>query len=274
MQIIRAKVAGFCFGVQRAVELAKKARGKSVQTLGELIHNPEVLEELKSRGIRAVSAVSKLRDGTVVIRAHGVSDRVRAELKQKKIKIVDASCPFVQRLHAAVAGFIARGLPVVILGRADHPEMRAVVEDFPVVLVLAKPDLRKLKKLAKQKVGVLAQTTETAANFELLKTKLKQAGARIEPADTICNATSERQTAAIALAKQVDLMLVIGGKKSNNTKQLWLLTKKFCSSRWIETERDLKFSWFKNIQKVGITAGASTPESTIERVIARLKLFV
>ncbi len=271
MQILRAKVAGFCFGVQRAVELAKKARGKSVQTLGELIHNPEVLEDLKNRGVRVVSAVSKLKNGTVVIRAHGVSDKVRAELKKKQVKIVDASCPFVQRLHAAAASFAIKDIPIIILGRADHPEMRAVVEDFPTALVLVKPNLRKLHKFANQKVGVLAQTTETAANFELLKTKLKQLGARIQPVQTICNATSERQAAAIKLAKQVDLMLVIGGKQSNNTKQLWQLSKQVVPSRWIETERDLKTGWFKNIKTVGITAGASTPESTIGRVVEKLK---
>ncbi len=271
MKILRAKVAGFCFGVQRAVTLAKKARGQSIQTLGELIHNPEVLEDLKNRGVRTVSAISKLQDGTVVIRAHGISDKVRTKLKKKNIKIVDASCPFVRRLHAAAASFATKGVPIVILGRADHPEMRAVVEDFPEVLVVTQPDLRRLRRFTGRRVGVLAQTTETAESFTLLQSKLKSIGAKIQPVKTICNATSERQAAAIELAKKVDLMLIIGGRKSNNTKQLWRLSRQVVPSHWIETERDLKSAWLKSVQSVGITAGASTPESTIERVIAKLK---
>lgn len=271
MKIIRAKHAGFCFGVRRAYDLAIKANGKNVQTLGELIHNPEVLEELKTRGIKAISAISKLRDGSVIIRAHGISDKARKKLKQKALKIIDASCPFVKRIHDEVRIFQQKGIPCVIVGRRDHPEMTAVVEDFPEVLVVSKASDIKSKSLKGRKVAVMAQTTETAEKFKTIVEKLIDLGVQVVERETICLATSERQKAAIDLAKEVDLMIVAGGKKSNNTKQLYGLAKKIVASHWVESEKEIKATWFKNVKKVGITAGASTPKGVIERVEQKIQ---
>lgn len=269
MQVLRARQAGFCFGVKRAYDLACQKREGEVQTLGELIHNPEVLEELNAKGVRAISAVSKIKTGTVIIRAHGISDKKRQDLKQKNLEIVDASCPFVRRIHDEVAAFTKKNIPVVIVGRRDHPEMRAVVEDFPQVFVCSKVPAKLFQEQGT--VAVLAQTTETKDKFEKVVEALRKQGLKVLAVNTICNATTERQQAAVALAKKVDLMLVIGGKKSNNTKQLYELCRKLVKSHWIENEKGLKKIWFKEVKKVGITAGASTPESVIQRVINKVK---
>jgi small subunit ribosomal protein S1 len=271
LKIIRADSAGFCFGVRRAYDLASKKRNGKVSTLGELIHNPEVLEELNSQGVRAISAISRIREGVVIIRAHGISKKKLKQLKQKKVEIVDASCPFVKKIQAEVEQFVKRGIPVLILGRRSHPEMRAVIEDFPEVEVLSRVSEKQLKKFAGQKVGVLAQTTESSEKFEQLVKILKKLKVKVIPRQTICGATNERQKATVSLARKVDLMVVVGGKKSNNTKQLFALVKGVVLSHWVESEGDLQKTWFAGVKKVGISAGASTPENTISRVCEKLK---
>jgi 4-hydroxy-3-methylbut-2-enyl diphosphate reductase len=273
VKIIRADHAGFCFGVKRAVELARSATEHSdkIQTLGELIHNPEVLEELSSKGIQAISAISQIQEGVVIIRAHGISQKKLAELQKKKIKIINASCPFVQKIHLEVSQFISQKIPVLILGRKNHPEMRAIIEDFPEVEVVQKISPQKLKKFQNQSIGVLAQTTENPANFAKLISVLEKIGAKIIPKNTICGATLERQKAAQILAEKVEAVVVIGGRKSNNTKKLFELASKIRPTFWIENETEIQAKDFTKFKKVGVTAGASTPENTIERVCRMLE---
>jgi len=271
MKIIRASSAGFCFGVRRAYELASRRRNGRVQTLGELIHNPEVLEELDAKGVKAENAISKIKEGVVIIRAHGISEKKLRELKKKKVEIVDASCPFVKKIHAEVKSFVKWGVPVLILGRKQHPEMRAVIEDFPRVEVMQRVSEKRLKKFANQKIALLAQTTEKEERFEQVRKLLKKINARVIAKNTICNATHERQNSAVALAKKVDAMVVVGGKRSNNTKQLFDLVKKITKSFWVENEQDLRKSWFEKVQNVGVSAGASTSEKTISKVCEKLK---
>ncbi len=273
MKIIRANFAGFCFGVRRAYDLALKKRSGCIQTLGELIHNPEVLEELDFHGVRAISAISKIQKGVVIIRAHGISRKKLCELKKKKVEIVDASCPFVKKIHAAVSKFTAEKIQILIVGRQQHPEMRALIEDFPEIEVIQKISEKRLQKFADQKVVLLAQTTERMEKFEHALRILQKLKAKVFAKNTICSATHERQNSAITLAKRVDLMIVIGGKKSNNTKQLFRLVRKIKSSHWIENEKDLRKSWFTRVQKVGITAGASTPEKVIKKVEEKIREF-
>ncbi|MBU1089792.1 4-hydroxy-3-methylbut-2-enyl diphosphate reductase [Patescibacteria group bacterium] len=271
MEIIRANSAGFCFGVRRAYELARSSRGNKIQTLGELIHNPEVLEELSSRGVRAVSAISKIRTGVVIVRAHGISEKKMRELKKKKIEIVDASCPFVKKIHAEVKKFATKKIPILIIGKRRHPEMRAVIEDFPEVEVIQKISEKRLQKFAGQKVALLSQTTERVEKFERSLKILKKIKAKVFAKNTICNATHERQAAATSLAKKVDIMIVVGGRKSNNTRQLFEIIRKIRPTFWIENENEIQKKWFADIQTVGVTAGASTPEKTIARVCEKLK---
>jgi (E)-4-hydroxy-3-methyl-but-2-enyl pyrophosphate reductase len=275
VKIIRADSAGFCFGVKRAYELALQAVSKQknikVATLGELIHNPEVLEELHNRGIKTVKAISKIRDGIVIIRAHGISQKKMKELKKKNIKIVDASCPFVKKIHMEVANFIKQDLPVVILGKRQHPELLAILEDFPNVEVVEKITKQFCKKFSSKKIGLLAQTTETSERFLKLKNLLTDIGADVVAKNTICNATRKRQNDAISLAKKVDIMIVVGGKKSNNTKQLFELVSKTTKSFWVENVDDLQKFYFDGIKSIGICAGASTPEAVIKEIIKHIE---
>ncbi|MFA5351869.1 MAG: 4-hydroxy-3-methylbut-2-enyl diphosphate reductase [Candidatus Gracilibacteria bacterium] len=271
MKILKAKSAGFCFGVKRAYELAREAQGENVQTLGELIHNPEVLEELQTKGIKAVSAISELEDGVVIIRAHGISNRKRSELEKKNLAIVDASCPFVKRIHSEVEKFTAAGIPVIIVGINNHPEMQAVVEDFPQAIVVNDVEDSRLQNFSQKKVALLSQTTETEENFQAVAAKLRDFSAEVEIVKTICNATTERQNAAVELAREVEVMIVIGGKNSNNTRKLFQLVSEITRSYWIENSTELKTEWFAGVEKVGITAGASTPEAAIEKVVKSLE---
>jgi len=273
VKIIRADHAGFCFGVRRAVELVRSAsRGSDrVATLGELIHNPEILEELSLRGVRAVSKISQICDWVVVVRAHGISQKKLKILQRKRIKIIDASCPFVQKIHFEVAKFSKKKIPVVILGRRGHPEMRAIVEDFPTVEIIQKISPKSLQKFAGKKIGVLAQTTENPVSFAKLISALEKIGAKVLPKNTICGATIERQKAAQVLAKKVEAMIIVGGRKSNNTKKLFELATKICPTFWVENEEEIENFFFTQFKKVGVTAGASTPEKTIRRVCEKLK---
>lgn len=271
MEILFARHAGFCFGVERAVELARAASGAPIRTLGPLIHNPAVLAELAERGITPVGGVAELTDGTVVIRAHGVSDKIRSELAERGLKVVDASCPFVHRLHAATKKVRQSGRAAVIVGRRDHPEMLAVVEDFPEVVVVDSPAAPELKLLAGQAVGLLAQTTERAEKLTAVASGLRALGCAVEVVNTICSATTDRQTAAVELARQVEVMLVFGGRESNNTKKLYELCCEITRSYWLEDERELKPEWFTGVQKVGLTAGASTPDSTLKKAAEWLR---
>jgi len=273
LKVIRADFAGFCFGVKRAYRLASEKYTGKVSTLGELIHNPEILEELDSKGVKVENTISKIQKGVVIIRAHGISKKKLRELQQKKVKIVDASCPFVKRLHREAEIFVERGIPVFILGKRKHPELSAVLEDFPEVKIVEKIHKKNYEKYIGQKVALLAQTTERVERFEAFKKFLREIGVRVLAKNTICNATRERQDAALYLATNVDVMIVIGGKNSNNTKQLFDLTSELTQSFWIESEKNLQKKWFEKTKKVGITAGASTPERVIERVERRLNSF-
>ncbi|MCK5472199.1 4-hydroxy-3-methylbut-2-enyl diphosphate reductase [Candidatus Gracilibacteria bacterium] len=271
MKIIRADPAGFCFGVQRAYELARNFRGKKIQTLGELIHNPEVLEELNACGVRAVSAISKIRTGVVIIRAHGISEKKMCELKKKKVKVVDASCPFVKKIHAEIKKFTSKKIPILVIGQRRHPEMQAVIEDFPEVEVIQKISEKRLQKFTGKKVALLSQTTEQAEKFERVLKILKKLKVHVTPKDTICSATRERQAAAASLAKKVDLMIVIGGRRSNNTRQLFEIVRQIRSAFLIENKNEIQKKWFTKIHTVGVTAGASTPEKVIAQVCEKLK---
>jgi len=273
MKIMRAKVAGFCFGVERAYELVQKARASQqphIQIVGELIHNPQVVAELAEVGVRTVGSADELTPGTAIVRAHGTSDLQRAAIQKKAGDMIDASCPFVTRLHAAAGKFIKEGLPVVIVGRADHPEMVGVVQDFPAVIVTIDTASSEIANLANKKVGLLVQTTETTASLAAMRDRLTELSCEIAEINTICSATTDRQAAVRELAPQVDAMIVIGGKNSNNTKNLHELASQDCPSYWIETEDELQKDWFAGVEIVGVTAGASTPESRIEAVIERL----
>ena len=277
MQIIRAKTAGFCFGVAGAVEkafqLAEKGQGK-IYTYGPLIHNPSVIGRLADMGVEAVedTAGERLEKATVIIRAHGVVPEVIEQLEARGCQVVDATCPFVGKIHKLVREESAKGKTIIIIGDPDHPEVKGInghcggkgfmVDSEEAAEALSEQLFRDTD------ISVVAQTTFNIKKFEIISKILKKAFDKLEFFDTICSATSLRQKEAEKIAAEVDLMIIVGGRSSSNTLKLYEISKQLCSNvKLVETAGELERTWFKNILKVGVTAGASTPSWIIEEVI-------
>ena len=275
MEVRRAARAGFCFGVKRAMELVLVAAGgvrETIYSLGPLIHNPQVVADLAGRGIREVHDISQVPAGaTLIIRSHGVGPKVLSQAREKQIKVVDATCPFVGRAQHLARDLTAKGYQVVVVGDKEHPEVHGIVGwTGDCGLVVQNPEeARGLKPPGP--VAVVAQTTQPAANYRAVVEVLKQGSEQVLECNTICDATGQRQSAAIELAGQVDMMVVVGGANSANTGKLADLCRAAGTPTYqIETAAELRGVWFQGVQVAGLTAGASTPEWIIEEVCERM----
>lgn len=274
MKVELAKSAGFCFGVEKAVntvyEEAKK-ENEIVYTLGPIIHNEEVVKDMKKRGVEAVKMedLASLPKGTVIIRSHGVSRDVYNFVKQSGHRVVDATCPFVKKIHAIVSVQSGKGKTVVIIGNSDHPEVMGIkgwgdentyaVENIEQFINLG------LKK--DEEIIIVAQTTFNHKKFQEIIDKISLLGYDVRCFNTICNATQERQAEAKKIASNVDAMIVIGDKKSSNTGKLVEICQEECKNTvFIQTLEDLNYDALLSVDSVGITAGASTPKHIIEEV--------
>ncbi|RMG02168.1 MAG: 4-hydroxy-3-methylbut-2-enyl diphosphate reductase [Acidobacteria bacterium] len=276
MQIILAEEYGFCFGVERAVQMVEKAlqEGETVRTLGPLIHNEAEIKRLESEGVKTISTPVQIQRGeTAVIRAHGVPPEVEAELKEKASKVIDATCPFVTRVQRLAARAAAQDRHVVVVGNPDHPEMVGVKGYAPnhAFVVRDASEVANLPKL--RRPLVVSQTTIKAKTFyetaEAVKSKTDD---EVEVINTICSATRDRQDAARELAEQVEAIYIIGGKHSSNSRKLLAVCQERCEKSFlIETEEEINPDDLRGIEKVGVTAGASTPDWLIQRVIKRLE---
>lgn len=272
MKTIIAKSAGFCFGVRRAIDLADKTvrNKKKVYTLGPLIHNPQEVRRLSRKGIKPVKNPGKLKDVTLILRTHGIPSGLRKELERKKLTLVDAACPFVKRAQEIVKKLAGTARQIIIVGEKIHPEVVALVSygRGKCVVVENIKDLKKIRLSGE--VSVVSQTTQTPENFRDIVSALKTAGVKVRSFDTICRATIDRQSEASSLAKKVEVMIVVGGKNSGNTRRLCQICEKFTRTYHIETARQLKKSWFKGKRTAGITAGASTPDWIINEVVKKI----
>lgn len=274
MKVELAKSAGFCFGVEKAVntvyEEAKK-ENEIVYTLGPIIHNEEVVKDMKKRGVEAVKIedLASLQKGTVIIRSHGVSRDVYNFVKNSGHRVVDATCPFVKKIHAIVSVQSGKGKTVVIIGNPDHPEVMGIkgwgdentyaVENIEQFINLG------LKK--DEEIIIVAQTTFNHKKFQEIIDKISLLGYDVRCFNTICNATQERQAEAKKIASNVDAMIVIGDKKSSNTGKLVEICQEECKNTvFIQTLEDLNYDALLSVDSVGITAGASTPKHIIEEV--------
>jgi 4-hydroxy-3-methylbut-2-enyl diphosphate reductase len=274
MKVELAKSAGFCFGVEKAVntvyEEAKK-ENEIVYTLGPIIHNEEVVKDMKKRGVEAVKIedLDSLPKGTVIIRSHGVSREVYNFVKNSGHRVVDATCPFVKKIHAIVSVQSGKGKTVVIIGNPDHPEVMGIkgwgdkntyaVENIEQFINLG------LKK--DEEIIIVAQTTFNHKKFQEIIDKISLLGYDVRCFNTICNATQERQAEAKKIASNVDAMIVIGDKKSSNTGKLVEICQEECKNTvFIQTLEDLNYDALLSVDSVGITAGASTPKHIIEEV--------
>lgn len=270
MEIYRAREMGFCYGVRRAMKLAldTAAAGKPAATLGPLIHNPQVVERLAEKGIPAIENLADFHDKIVIIRSHGVGPSCYNNIKCKNLALVDATCPFVMRNQQITKELVAEGHQVVLIGEKNHPEMKSVAEwaDGQSYLIESMDDVAELSHLKEAHIVIQTTFSETLAD-ELIEAVSKKAD-RVEVHKTICRATSDRQHAARELARQMDVMIVIGGRNSANTTRLAEVCREEGAVTYhIETASELRSAWFHHQDKVGITAGASTPDWIIEEVV-------
>lgn len=264
MKVELAEHTGFCFGVKKAVDEALSLKEKA-NTLGPLIHNPQVVEELEKKGIKKINNLEEADAPSIIIRTHGASDKLINEINSKGYKIIDLTCPFVKKVQQYAKDLEKDGYKVIIIGEKNHPEVEGIVGHVRNAIVVENPEQAKtLPKM--EKIGVVVQTTQTLKNFQDIVSLLKNKTDNLKIYNTICSATAERQEVAIELAKRSDLMIVIGGRNSGNTKQLKELCSNITETKHIESHQELKPEWFKDKKTVGITAGASTPIEIIKKV--------
>ena len=272
--IILAKSAGFCFGVQNAVEgLEKEAAQGRISTLGHIIHNGDVVKRFEDIGVYSYDSIDSLPDGSkVAIRAHGVAQSVIEELNRRDIRYVDLTCPFVKKIHNIVSDNYRKGHKIVIIGNSSHPEVIGINGwcDNSAIIALDITDLRG-KIDIEDSICIVSQTTMDRATFEKIVNYLKNSCKRVQVFDTICNATAMRQAEAADIAAKVDMMIVIGGAQSSNTGKLTAICRKYCTNTY-QIENFGDFPQDINIpKKIGITAGASTPAAIIKEVVEKME---
>ena len=279
-EVILARSAGFCCGVHRAVDTVYERTGmENVYTYGPIIHNDEVVKDLESKGVKAISDVAQL-DGidnaTVIIRSHGVSKNVYESIKTKNYEVVDATCPFVLKIHRIVEQESKAGKQIVIIGNEKHPEVEGIKgwSVSPVYIVDSIEKAQNLELDRAKEVVVVSQTTFNYNKFQELVEIINKKSYNITIKNTICNATEERQTEARDIARKVSAMIVIGDKHSSNTQKLYEICKGECEDTfYIQTLRDLNLNDLRFIDSIGITAGASTPNNIIEEVYTNVREF-
>ena len=274
MEVILAKSAGFCFGVKRAVETVYEQTGTEnrIYTYGPIIHNEEVVKDLESKGVTVLEGeedLRKLDKGTVVIRSHGVPREICEMIEKKGLTCVDATCPFVKRIHRIVEKESGEGKKIIIIGNPGHPEVEGIMgwSHTPATVIESAEEAEKFTCLPGEKLCLVSQTTFNYNKFKELVEIFQKKGYNITIVNTICNATEERQTEAREIADKVDAMIVIGGKHSSNTRKLYEICRERCKSTYlIQTLDDLHLELPETAALVGITAGASTPNNIIEEV--------
>lgn len=269
-KIIVTQNAGFCFGVERATKIAfdaSKEHKQDLYTLGPIIHNPQVVENLEKEGVKARNELDEIEGGTVIIRSHGVSSDVMDKARRRDLKILDATCPFVKKAQKNAEKLSREGYTVLIIGDGKHPEVQGIVSYVKgdVFVAGTTEEARKIPKI--KKLGIVAQTTQSLENFNKIVDICMDNAEEVNICNTICDATEVRQEESVELAKKVDCMIVIGGYNSANTKRLTSLCLEIQpNTHHIESASEIKRDWVKNVKMVGITAGASTPSEAIDEV--------
>src|SRR5688500_15381706 len=274
MKVIRAESLGMCFGVRDAIALARdEAEAGPLTVLGDLVHNTTVLADLEARGIVIAREAAHVKTPTVMVTAHGASQRTLGTVRNLGLRVVEATCPLVQVAHRAVAALVRDGYHVVIIGQRDHVEVRGLtgdLDDFDVVL----DDDGVLALKEHPRIGIAAQTTQSIEKVRDLVASIRRRFPRshVRFLDTVCKPTKERQEAAVELARASNVVIVIGGETSNNTRELVKTCGRYCSHVYhVQTEADLSPAWFQEADTVGITAGTSTPDDVIDRGEGRIR---
>ena len=275
MEVITAKTAGFCFGVKRAVEKVYEQvnqEKKEIYTYGPIIHNEEVVSDLESKGVRVLESkeeLEHLEHGTVIIRSHGVGREIYRLIEEKGLELVDATCPYVRKIHRIVREKSEQGIQIIIIGNDTHPEVEGIKGwcVHPAIVVADQEQAEQLVLPNEGRICIVSQTTFNYNKFKNLVEIIDKKGYDIDVINTICSATEERQLEAGELADKVDAMIVIGGKSSSNTQKLFEICKANCvNTYYIQTLDDLELYSLPPVNCVGITAGASTPNYLIKEV--------
>lgn len=279
MKVVVAENAGFCFGVKRAVKMAfdaAKSEPGEVHSLGPLIHNPQVVTRLAEKGVARVEGLEEIDGGAVILRSHGVSSpHVVDDALEKGLKVIDATCPFVTNAQRYAKQLVDEGYQVVMVGDRNHPETKSVAGHAggEILITESFEEIKKyLNKFSKKRIGIISQTTQTFETFSQLVVKCLQICEEVKVFNTICYATEDRQTEAQEMAGTVDAFVVVGGKNSANTTHLAeICREKGVRVFHVETADEIEEEWFLGVEKVGVTAGASTPDWLIRDVVAFLK---
>ena len=274
MEVLLAKSAGFCFGVKRAVEQVYEQTGgnKKIYTYGPIIHNEEVVKDLESKGVQVIEGKEALKNigkGAVVIRSHGVPEGIYRMIEENGLECIDATCPFVKRIHKIVEKESREGKQIVIIGNPGHPEVEGIMgwSSTPAVVIDSVEEAMNFQAESEKQLCIVSQTTFNYNKFKELVEIFEKKGYNVNVVNTICNATEERQTEAAEIAAKVDAMIVIGGRHSSNTQKLYEICRERCAATYfIQTLEDLHLELPKTAALVGITAGASTPNNIIEEV--------
>jgi len=276
MKVLRAEHLGMCFGVRDAIRMAIEASTDAPLTvLGELVHNAQVLQELREQGIGMEQDPERVKTPRAMITAHGASQRLIERCQAAGLWLLDGTCPLVRGVHQALQSLVRMGYHPVVIGVAGHAEVRGMTEDLDAFdVVLNETDVDGLAE--RKRFGIVAQTTQPIDRVRhlvaLIRRRFPQSEVRFM--DTVCVPTKQRQTAAIDLAREVEVMIVIGGAHSNNTRELASTCRRHCQRVYqVQNDGELRMEWFKDVQSVGITAGTSTPDSVIDAVERQLCVF-
>ena len=274
MRVSLAEALGTCFGVDDAIEMAMDpAFGGNLTILGQLVHNPQVVQKLQENGVRIVESLDQVNTPNVMVTAHGTAQSIKDAIRARGLNIFDASCPLVMRVHKQIAEFERDGCHICVLGKLTHVEVRGLVGDLDdYTVVETEEDIPKLE--GRDKIGIVCQTTQQTSVAEAIVLKIKETfpTAEVRFVNTICKPTKDRQQAVESLADRVDLMIVIGGRNSSNTAKL----KKVCDEKGVEAHHierveEINPAWFVGKQHVGVTAGTSTPPWVIDEVYRKIK---
>ena len=273
MLIKKAKSYGFCFGVKRAVDIAENS--KNAVTLGPLIHNPLEIKRLATNfNVNYVNDINEIDKNVkrVIVRTHGIPKDKLKKLKEKNIEVIDATCPFVKKPQEIVEEMSKEGYDIVIFGDINHPEIKGVKSYSVHNRIFVVLDVNELKSVKlKEKIAVVAQTTRKIEDYLKITDYLIKNYKEVRVFNTICNATFENQYAVEELSKKADVMIIVGGKNSSNTKQLFNIASQNTESYLVENEEEINPKWFKGKKLCGISAGASTPEWLVEKIISKIK---
>jgi len=273
MKINIARKAGFCFGVKRAIDITfnlAKEDNKGLYTYGPLIHNPQVVEELKLKGVKTVDDLTSPDIRTIIIRTHGVSPEVYDETSKMGYNVIDATCPFVKKAQKFAQILNDEGYQVLIIGDKEHPEVQGLI-GFAGGHAIVADNADQLPAL-KNKVGIIVQTTQPFDTFKKIILQVINTVREVKIYNTICDFTAQRVKETRELAKKVELMVIVGGKNSSNTNQLVKLSRDVCAKVYhVETAEEIKEEWFQGIENVGITGGASTPQWIIDDAVKKIR---